>query len=314
MEELIKNSNETINKIEKKRPGRPRKNPVRVPKPIRGVINEPTDPSHCIEFLYNQPLVFKKIFKFLNTMPIEKIHIVFKKTEIIFYGEEHNKKTKIRVSIDCNKVTQYYCAQELDIGILCKNMELISNIADKTYNNIIFLSTHRDSQKYLQIVLKNDIGSEESFKVDLIGEYDRLDHETAFLSDDYMLKFNLPGRYFKKMISDILSFESNQATLKKDSFDDPLLLEFIKFDKKVNSIYNLNEISKLNLHSRMDEDESFRVSFYLDYIKPISSALLSDKITIMSDEEKPFLFLINMDNKVMDLRILTDIIDERENI
>ena len=47
------------------------------------------------------------------------------------------------------------------------------------------------------------------------------------------------------------------------------------------------------------------------YVKPISSALLSDTIEIYADENKPLKFIIQMDESI-DVVILTDIIDNRD--
>ena len=62
--------------------------------------------------------------------------------------------------------------------------------------------------------MKNDIDIDENHKIELIGEYDHLDSiREKFDDQDYRIKFNLPGKYFKKTISDIKSF-SDQLTIR----------------------------------------------------------------------------------------------------
>ena len=63
----------------------------------------------------------------------------------------------------------------------------------------------------------------------------------------------------------------------------------------------------------MNEDDTFRTSFKIDYVKPLSSALLSENIEICASEDKPLMFIIKMDDAI-ELRILTDIIDNRHII
>ena len=60
----------------------------------------------------------------------------------------------------------------------------------------------------------------------------------------------------------------------------------------------------------MIDDDSFRTSFKIDYVKPISGALLNETIEIYADENKPLKFLIQMD-EIVQVTILTDIIDDR---
>lgn len=298
----------------KKKPGRPRKTPVKQPRPRNGITSEPKDPNNYIEFLYDKPLLFKKIWQYFKLMAVDKIQIIFRKTEIIFWSEDHHKKSKMRFKIDVNNVNHYYCLNELDIGVFCKNPELIMSTIDKTYNSIIFLSKHQNIQKDIRIILNNEIEIDESHKVELIGDYKKIENEEQFTCDnDYQIKFNLPGKYFKKMISDIRTF-SDEITIRKDSSNDPLIFEYAKCDKKIISYHIVQNTKTIDLVSKLDPNDSFRVSFKIDYVKPISSALLSENITIYAHENKPLLFYINMDKNVIELKILTEIIDNRNKI
>lgn len=296
----------------KLRPGRPRKNPPRVPKPKNGIVEAPSDGVHFIEFLYDKPLVFKKLWQFFKLMAVDKIQINFTKTAIFMWCHDHHKKSHMRVKINCSEVNHYYCEEDLEIGLLCKNPELVMNTIDKTCNSILFLSTQDNIQKNIQIVLKNDIDFEEVHKIELIGEYDRTEDNEKFMDEDYAIKFKLPGKYFKKMISDIRSF-SDQATIKQDGCDEPLTFEYVKHDKKIKSLHVAKNSKSIALQSSLDEDDTFRTSFKVDYVKPISSAVLSEHIEIYADENKPLMFTIQMDDKAVEMKILTDIIDNRNS-
>jgi hypothetical protein len=298
------------NPKKKKRPGRPRKNPVREPKPRNGIVSVPTDPSNHMEFLYDAPILFKKLWQYFKLMAVDKIQIIFRRTEIIMWGEDHHKKSKMRVRIDANKINHYYCKEKLDIGMSCRNPELVMTKIDKTYTSLLFLSKIGYTQKDLRAILKNDMEIDESHKIELIGEYQKIDNEDMFLDSDYPVKFELPGRYFKKMISDIRAF-SDQITIRQDSVDEPLVFEYTTQDKKINSENIVRNNKLIKFESNIRDDDTFRTSFKIDYVKPISSALLSENITIYAHERKPLMFLVNMDNDAIDLRILTKIIDER---
>lgn len=292
------------------KPGRPRKSLPRVPKPKNGIVENPSDGIHFIEFLYDKPLVFKKLWQFFKLMAVDKIQINFTKTAIYMWCHDHHKKSHMRVKINCNEVNHYYCEDDLEIGLLCKNPELVMNTIDKTCNSILFLSTQDNIQKNIQIVLKNDFDFEEVHKIELIGEYDRIEDNKKFMDTDYAIKFKLQGKYFKKMISDIRSF-SDQATIKQDGQDEPLTFEYVKHDKKIKSLHVAKNSKSIALQSTLEEDDTFRTSFKVDYVKPISSAVLAEHIEVYADENKPLMFTIQMDDKAVELKILTDIIDNR---
>lgn len=308
-----KNTNEEKKSVQKKRPGRPRKTPLREPRPRNGIVNIPKDDNNFIEFLYDKPLIFKKLWQYFKLMAVDKIQIIFRKTEIILWSEDHHKKSKMRIKINANKINRYYCSEELDIGMSCKNPELIMNTIDKTYTSILFLSKLNYMQKDIRIILNNEIEIDESHRIELIGEYDKISNEAQFLDDEYTIKFELPGRYFKKMISDIRAF-SDQITIRQDSPEEPLIFEYMKTDKKIKSYHIVRNNKSINFTSKLKADDTFRVSFKIDYVKPISSALLSENITIYAHENKPLIFSINMDKSTMELKILTEIIDDRNKI
>jgi hypothetical protein len=299
------------NIAKKKRPGRPRKTPLREPRPRNGIVNKPKDVNNFIEFLYDKPLIFKKLWQYFKLMAVDKIQIIFRLSEIIIWSEDHHKKSKMCVRIDASKVNHYYCAGELDLGMSCKNPELIMSTVDKTYTSILFLSKVGYIQKDIRIILNNEIEIDESHRIELIGEYNKISNENIYSDTDYMIKFELPGKYFKKMISDIRAF-SDQITIRQDSPSDPLIFEYTKQDKKIKSYHIVRNNALINFVSHLKEDDTFRVSFKIDYVKPISSALLSENIVIYAHENKPLMFCVGMDKKTIDIKILTEIIDDRD--
>ena len=301
------------NLLKKKKPGRPRKMPLREPRPRNGIVSQAKDNSNIIEFLYDKPLIFKKLWQYFKLMAVDKIQLIFRKKEIILWGEDHHKKSKMRIKINADKINHYFCPEELDIGMTCKNPELIMSTIDKTYTSIVFLSKQNYAQKDVRIILKNEIEIDESHRIELIGEYDKISNENMFLDKEYTIKFELPGRYFKKMISDIRAF-SDQITIRQDSCSDPLIFEYTKQDKKVKSYHIVRNNKNISFTSKLKDDETFRLSFKIDYVKPISAALMSESIIVYAHENKPLMFSILMDKSTVELKILTEIIDDRNSI
>lgn len=312
----IKNSNnheieqKNATEIPKKKPGRPRKNPIREPKPRNGIVDKPTNENNYIEFLYDKPMVFKKMWGHYKNMAVEKLQMIFRPEELIIFGEDHHQKSKMRACIKTKNINHYYCSGVLDIGIMCSDLEKITSTIDKTCNSIMFLSKKGHTQKTIKIVLATDIEIEKNHVVELIGDYPKLEEEDMFLDMEYPIKFELPGRYFKKMISDIKGF-SEQITIRQDSNEHPLIFEYITKDKKIKSEDVVKNGKIIKFQSTIGADDMFRTSFKIDYVKPISSALLADSILICAHETKPLMFMVLVDSNTVDIRILTEIIDER---
>lgn len=293
----------------REKPGRPPKNLPVEPKEKLGIIVKPDNDLHYMEFLYDNPLVFKKLWNFFKLMSVAKIHITFMMDCIVIYCNDHAKKNYIRVKIDCTKVNKYYCEKELDIGLLCKNPELVMNTIDKSCDTILFVSTKNNIQKNIEISLTNNLDIEENHKIELIGEYDKNINDKQFLDDEYAIKFKLNGKYFKKMVTDIRTF-SDQLSIIKDGPNDKLTFEYTKTDKKINSMNVINNSESISLIETLGPDESFRTSVKVDYIKPVANAILNDTIEIYADENKHLKFISQMDEAIQ-IIILTEQIDNR---
>lgn len=300
----------TSSRKNKKGPGRPRKTPKKEPIPRKGIAVVPTDSQHVIEVLYALPLIFKKIIAFFKSLASSEIQIVFRPTEIVFYAQDHLKKSRIRVRIDADKLHHYYCNKVVDIGVNCRDMELILNKVDKDYTTIILLSTKGSVQKNITVILENEMQIDEIHTIGLIGQYKHINNEEDFVDEDYMIKFKYPSKYFKKTISDINTI-SSRLCISQESRDDLLEIEYRSKNKKVTSRHVVKKPERICLQSQLRAGENFRVDVKVDYIKPISSAQLADEIWIYVDENKSFMTKAVIDNGAIEIKTLTEIIDGR---
>ena len=86
---IVENDNkdkaEKKKKIEKKRPGRPRKTPLRKPRPRDGIVSSPSDSTNFIELIYDKPLIFKKLWQYFKLMAVDKIQLIFIHFQIYIY-------------------------------------------------------------------------------------------------------------------------------------------------------------------------------------------------------------------------------------
>lgn len=302
--------NKKSKKLTKKGPGRPRKNPKKEPIPRKGVVKVPSNSDSHIEFLYDQPNILKKVFQVFKSLAANQIQILFRQSDIIFYARDHHKKSKIRVRIDAAKLNHYYCKSDLDIGVASGDLELILNKVDKDYTSIVILTTLANTQRNITMVLENDIQIDEIHTIDLIGHYDKLANEDTFINEDHAISFTLPSRYFRKTINDIKTM-SNQLSITQEDDESPLTFEYLTDNKKIQSKHIVKDLKKIKFKSNMPTGDTFRVDIKIDYLKPISSSIIADDVVIMVDENKDFMTKSYIDDRTIEIKTLTEIIDER---
>lgn len=298
-------NNKAITQVVKKKPGRPRKNPIREHEPRKGISLQPNNIANHIEFIYGEPAVFKKLWGYYKAMAIGQLQFIFRPDEVIIYGVDHMQKSKMRTRIDVKKINHYYCRQLLSIGISNANTENIMLSIDETYNKIAIYSEVGSLHRNIKTILSNEIEIDENRVINLIDKVPEFKNEEEFLDTDYTLKFELPGKYFKKMLTNIKLF-SEELSIRQDAQNEPLMFEYQDKEKKIKSKNIVKNSKKIKLQSNL-KDDTFLVKVNLDYIKPISSALASENITIWAHEKKPLVTSVSLDNGTVEIKILTDI-------
>jgi len=308
----MSNNNENTPNKRKKGPGRPRKNPPKKEIPRHGIAQEPNDIDDVVEFIYSIPIIMKKIIVFFKNLSAAQIQILFRKEDIIFYALDHHEESKIRVRIDGKKLNHYYCKKEVNIGVNCKELELILNKVDKEYNSIFMMLTKGKTQEHITLFMENEIEIEETHIIDLIGQYKQItaDEERDFCDEDYTVKFKMPGKYFRKLINDIKTI-STELSFIQDDKREPLELSYISKNKKVRSKHIIKNSKHIKLYSKLSSNDTFRVTVKLDSIKPISSAHIADELVLLVDENRKFMTKALLDNGAIEIKTLTNIIDQR---
>lgn len=300
-------------KPSKKRVGRPRKNPEKVPIPKKGVCSAPVNIDNWIEFVYDKPQIFKKLWSFLDQMNVKYIQVNYTQDVIYYWCKDHREKNKIRIKIDCNKVSHYYCHKPLEICLLRDREELVMKTIDKSCSVIEFHSQMQNCNQHINIILKDDMDVDKVHKIELVGSNDTsLPHSDMVKFDitDYPIKFKLPCKYFKKTIAHIRSL-SEEATIVQEGPNDPLRLDYLDRTKKITSTNIMRNKKKIELESKLDEEDTFRVGFKVDDVRPISNSDLSDNIEINADENKELKFEIYLDGGAIVVTVLTSIVDDR---
>ncbi len=295
-----------------KKRGRPKKKNTTPKYTIYGVIPEPANENNHVEFVYHNPTHLKKILTLFKNMSGDIIQIVFSKQYIYMWCNSHTENSRAKVKIDCSKVSSYYCGDELDVGVLRDSLGFIMNTIKKSHNCVNILCRRDKPGEMIDLVMKNDEGMDATHNVELIGTYERISDEEnrKFDDEDYTLKAEMPYKTFKELLGEA-GTKNNKMTIRQESSTDQVYFELIQPDKKIKSYYPLDEKKNIQYKSSLSGDDTFRVSLNVDNLSLLKKTTISKStIKLYISEKKPILSTIIIDDGVIEIKILTDIIDD----
>ena len=298
----------TTNTQVKRSVGRPRLIQRIDPLPKLGILNNPSNEDNLVELSYDNVSIFKKIFNLLKTMNVKEINIQFNNNYTKIFGIDHLEKNLINIKIDSNKLNHYYCEHPINITLDPKNLDKITQKIDKHYSLFSIILKKKSYRNNIIIILNNKILSiDESHIINLIEtnvDYDTFNDKSVDYNL-YPLKFELTGKYFKKLINDVSTF-SEIFTIEKVN-NNPLQFIYKNINNTIKGFNICKDSSKIKLQSSLSENDIFSVSVRIDYIKALSNSLLSDKIKIYADSENDLVFNLLIDNGSFEIIIYTSI-------
>ncbi len=290
---------------QKKKVGRPRRLPPPTPLPKLGIVDSPNNDENLVEMSYENVenvTIFKKIFNLFKSMNVTEINIVFNTNYAKIYGIDHLEKNLINIKINANKLNHYFCTFPISITLDPKNLDKITQKIDKNYNLFSMILKKNSYRNNLIIVLNNKhLSIDESHIINLIESDTDLSslYEKTIDYNLYPLKFELTGKYFKKLIGDVSTF-SEIFTIEKIN---PGNLQFV-YKNLNNTIkgYNIcKDPNKIKLETTLNPTDIFSVSVRIDYIKALSNSLLGDTIQIYADSENDLVFNLLIDDGTFDI-------------
>lgn len=288
--------------------GRPRLLQKVDPLPKLGIVENPQSNDNLIELSYDNVNIFKKIFSLLKLMNVKEINMQFHSNYTKIYGIDHLEKNLINIKIEATKLNHYYCEQPINITLDPKNLDKITQKIDKNYDLFSIILKKNSYRNNLIIILNNKMLSiDESHIINLIEndtDLNQLYNRTVDYNL-YPLKFELPGKYFKKLINDIAIF-SDLFTIEKVN-NNPLRFIYKNINNTIKGYNICKDHSKLKLESSLTTDDIFSVSIRIDYIKALSNSLLSETVKIYADKENDIIFNLLIDNGVFEIIIYTAI-------
>jgi hypothetical protein len=288
----------------KKKPGRPRKKPLKPSLKCNGISDTPLSTNNHMEMIYGSPIVFKRLFCLFKVMAVKNICIRFDEKSISIITTDHLKKSNVNAVIDCSKINHYYCKEATQCFLNPNTIENVIQILDKKYISIAFILKEISYTSLLNIVYRNDMKIDEYREIELVQP--AVMTPVSFDTLSYPIRFTLPCKYFKKLVTDIGLF-SNTLTITKVGVT-PLTFTYTSKDKTVKSKHVVHCPENISLVANVADDDIFSASVQIDYIKPLSGALLSESVSIFADSNKNMIFNAVIDDGSVTLMISTCIL------
>jgi hypothetical protein len=263
--------------------------------------------------LYALPLQFKHLGNFLGALAVPQVQIIFRPREVLIYAEDHLGKSKVMVRINAARLHLYWCAKQVSIGLGAGDFGDIVRKIGKQHLNLSMVVDERDVERSVRMILQNPTHDDVNviYLINLAQEL-RPAVEQEFADTSHAINFSMGAKEFEKMMNDIHGMRAVDLSFTQEKAGEPLVLAYKSANKKIDGSCTLRpQPDVLAIESRVSEDDSFRVDFKVECVKPIASIHRGDRIRVYLDERKRMLTCSTMDEGTIEIRTLTQFTDER---
>lgn len=276
----------------KKKPGRPKKQPINIPIKLDGITRAPNDPDNYAEIVYYNPPMFKKILVMLKQYAVSEINMIFDPTGLTIKSQDHAKKSDIDIRIEGKYMHWYHCKDTYKVCIKRGSLEKILNNLVKEHYKIAFIL----KDNYRSVIYMNTKDStynnDNTYEIEVSYHMD--EQPPARINDDtnYPVKFEFTSKHFKSQIKAINDL-SPMFTIQKNGLD-PLQITFDKAQSvQWTGIYP--DSSAIKLKSTVAADDIFCVDMIIDNIKPFSNSNIGDFVQIAASMTEKMSFTTCLD-------------------
>ena len=281
---------------EKKRPGRPRKKQAGFVIPYTGIITSEHEES-ILDIIYENPIMFKKIFTIFKTHNVESIHVKFEPTMTKMYAQDPIKKNQIYIEVLGDKMNRHYCKYTIDVII---NSDVYKRILSSITKECIFIGFNMTTMHRLILITKipeHDMETHSHLDVQENLEYNWNIEDFIKDINTYNLNFELSAKIFRTKITNLKSC-ADVLIIEKNGHK-PLKFNAVYNDKhgEDNTFFLTDD--KIKLYSNLSENDLFGTSVYLEHIKSVASTNIADNIIIYVDKVRDivFKFILDMDEQ-----------------
>ncbi len=281
----------------KRGPGRPPKKQPAPPLRKDGVVEVPSDPEHRMEFVYEDPMVFKSLFTYFKNLRARDIHLRCTRQGLTFFTRDNTRTCRIVADLPGGSMNYYYCDDAFWIGLNRDAVEKVFASIDKSFFKITLLYYHDDPDS-LSIVFKDpEIEKECHYKVG-VSVLD--DDEELFAVEPltfppalaaYPLELTLSAKQFKKTITDANHYSETITAEKLGTH--PFQFTYTRVGVVYYEVYRSPE--KIGLRSDVPEGGIFRITMKIANIRSLAAAMVTDAVKIYCREDADVIFKSEID-------------------
>ncbi len=305
-------STEPTGETVKRGPGRP-PNKKKEDKLVRhGIIKKPSNAGdkheNTVEIVYDNPLMFKKIFGLFKEYNVIQIEVMFDLNKTYMYAMNHHNTVSIMVEILGERMNSYYVAAPLYASFDTKSFHNIFKGINKDYNQIMFTTNAAFQNANIWMTFEREDHASK-YKIELNTQNDNsamLKHsilQSVNQNVNYLVSFDINFKELKNKISEYshitkkINIELVGDYVKTGSRQPQSYVEFTCSDSsgKINNISLYTNPVSMNLVSKCDNISTFIAPMWINNIEPLASSLISDKIRFYVDEHQDMVFITELD-------------------
>jgi hypothetical protein len=291
-------------------PGRPPSKPAPPSIPRVGIVTSPDDVNHRLEFVYNDPMLFKSLFTYFKIIKAREIHIRCSPVGVTFFARDQGKNSRVVASVAGAQLHWYYCAETFWLGLNRDSVEKMFASIDKSLYKITIVQPADDPNNLLFVFKDSEIDKECMYKVPLTVYPHDADLYAAeevlrpdLVNKLFPIEFRLTDRQFKKTIADAEAYSSN-VTIEK-IHGAPLQITYAHQNMYYNEVYRSPD--KIALRCDVPAGTPFQCMVKVQNIKPLAASMVTESVRILCREDGDILFRSAIDGAVLDVSTLTRI-------
>lgn len=281
-------------KVEKKKPGRPRKTaPVAAPE-THGIIEAPGMGNILMELVYCNPGMFKKLLNLYKQFSVSEIDMRFDKLGLKIITKDHLGKSDIYATIEGSCMNSYFCKVDIEICVRRDSLESAFKTLGKNHQKITMTLGENYRAKLLMSFTDTEYNNVNSYEFDVMHKENAAAAPVAHDDKEYPIKFKMSSKHLKVLVASISAL-SDVIILTKAGAES-LQFSSVKGQKvTLTSIYP--DFDKIELVNKLAADDIFAVSINIDYITPFSNSPIGDDVFIAAHGTEPLSMMTCMDKK-----------------
>jgi hypothetical protein len=289
--------------VEKKKPGRPRKNPDVRSIISQGIVAKASEPDRIVEFAYNAPNILKKVITLQKAFAVGDVEITFGLQETVFVSAtQPDPKIKVQIRFEGMATNRYYCAAPITVRVAQSQFEQLLENLTKEHEEVLFV-LKEDYRKQLYCILRNTVlNSEKTYTIPVVANESPIDM-TGCDNSAYPLKFKISSKVLKQEVLGMKGMSPIMIIVKAG--DGPL--QFTCDSTKENawdSTYY--DLEKLSVACTLAPTDILRVLVEADKIKSFTQHAIANDIYVSIDKDGPMAltaFAFNKDVLTTTMRV-----------